>query len=68
MNEDYIAYRNELKKAVKEAIYRKFPLDLLEEMNVQQRVKSRVLLGGLVNDCTRIISGYLICRPPEKSE
>ena len=44
---DNIAYLTELKKAVKKANRRKYPLDLLEEVDVESCGKSRVLLGGL---------------------
>jgi len=50
MVDDNIAYLNELKKAVKKANRRKFPLDLLEEIDVEECGKSRVLLGGLAED------------------
>jgi glyoxylase-like metal-dependent hydrolase (beta-lactamase superfamily II) len=45
-----IAYLRELQKAVKKANRRKFPLDLLEEVDVESCGKSRVLLGGLAED------------------
>ena len=45
--DENIQYLNELKKAVKKASRRKYPLDLLEEIDVEECGKSRVLLGGL---------------------
>ena len=40
-------YLNEIRKVVRKASRRKYPLDLFEEISVQQCGKSRVLLGGL---------------------
>jgi cyclase len=48
--EEDIHYLNEIKKAVKKASRRKYPLDLLEEVDVEECGKSRVLLGGLAPD------------------
>ncbi len=45
--DENIHYLNEIKKAVKKASRRKYPLDLLEEVDVEDCGKSRVLLGGL---------------------
>jgi glyoxylase-like metal-dependent hydrolase (beta-lactamase superfamily II) len=45
--EDNVSYLTELQKAVKKAKRRKYPLDLLEEVDVESCGKSRVLLGGL---------------------
>ncbi|MBI3159247.1 MAG: MBL fold metallo-hydrolase [Chloroflexi bacterium] len=42
-----IAYLTEIKKAVKKATRRRYPLDLLEETTIEECGKSRVLLGGL---------------------
>lgn len=47
---DNIAYLNEVKKAAKKASRRKYPLDLLEEIDVESSGKSRVLLNGLAED------------------
>ena len=44
--DENIQYLNELKKAVKKASRRKYPLDLLEEIDVEECGKSRVLLAG----------------------
>ncbi len=44
---DNINYLNELRKVAKKANRRKFPLDLLEQVDVESCGKSRVLLGGL---------------------
>ncbi len=45
-----IDYLNELRKAVRKASKRKYPLDLLEEIDVESCGKSRVLLGGLAEE------------------
>ncbi|HUF39984.1 MAG TPA: MBL fold metallo-hydrolase [Anaerolineales bacterium] len=45
-----LAYLNEVRKAVRLAGRRKYPLDLLEEIHVEDAGKSRVLLGGLAED------------------
>lgn len=44
---DNLDYLNELRKVVRRANRRKYPLDLFEEISVQECGKSRVLLGGL---------------------
>lgn len=45
-----IDYLNELRKAVRKASKRKYPLDLLEEVHIESCGKSRVILGGLAED------------------
>lgn len=45
-----IDYLNEIRKVVKKANRRKYPLDLLEEVNVETCGKSRVILSGLAED------------------
>lgn len=40
-------YLNELQKVVRKANRRKYPLDLLEEVTIEECGKKRVLLGGL---------------------
>ncbi|MEN8241593.1 MAG: MBL fold metallo-hydrolase [Chloroflexota bacterium] len=45
-----ISYLNEVRKAVKKASRRKYPLDLLEEVDVESCGKPRVLLNGLAED------------------
>ncbi|TAK14914.1 MAG: MBL fold metallo-hydrolase [Anaerolineae bacterium] len=42
-----IEYLTEIKKAVKKANRRRYPLDLLEETTIEECGKARVLLGGL---------------------
>lgn len=46
-NLDYIS---EIRKAVRKASRRKFPLDLLEEVDVESCGKSRILMGGLAEE------------------
>jgi glyoxylase-like metal-dependent hydrolase (beta-lactamase superfamily II) len=47
---DNVSYLNELRKAVRKSSKRKFPLDLLEQVDVESCGKSRVILGGLAED------------------
>lgn len=46
-------YLSNLRKAVRKANRRKYPLDLLEEVTVEQCGKSRVLIGGLAGELHR---------------
>ncbi len=48
--EENLDYLKEIQKAVRKASRRKYPLDLLEEVDVETAGKSRVLLGGLAED------------------
>ena len=48
--EENLEYLKEIRKAVRKASRRKYPLDLLEEIDVESTGKSRVLLGGLAED------------------
>ncbi len=48
--EENLEYLKEIQKAVRKASRRKYPLDLLEEVDVETAGKSRVLLGGLAED------------------
>jgi glyoxylase-like metal-dependent hydrolase (beta-lactamase superfamily II) len=45
--QDNIAYLNEVRKVVKKASRRKYPLDLIEQTDIESCGKSRVLLSGL---------------------
>ncbi|MBN1535268.1 MAG: MBL fold metallo-hydrolase [Anaerolineales bacterium] len=47
---DNLAYLSAIRKAVRKASYRKYPLDLLMETNVESCGKSRVLIGGLAEE------------------
>ena len=42
-----LAYLSAIRKAVRKASRRKYPMDLLEEISVEMCGKSRVLIGGL---------------------
>ena len=44
---DNLVYLSAIRKAVRKASRRKFPLELLDEVNIQSCGKNRVLLGGL---------------------
>ncbi|NMC13888.1 MAG: MBL fold metallo-hydrolase [Chloroflexi bacterium] len=45
-----LAYLSAIRKAVRKASYRKYPLDLLMEISVESCGKSRVLIGGLAEE------------------
>jgi cyclase len=45
-----LAYLSAIRKAVRKASYRKYPLDLLMEVTVESCGKSRVLIGGLAEE------------------
>jgi glyoxylase-like metal-dependent hydrolase (beta-lactamase superfamily II) len=44
---DNLAYLSQIRKAVRKAGRRKYPLDILDEVTVESCGKSRVLIGGL---------------------
>lgn len=48
-----LAYLAAIKKAVRKAATRKYPMDFLEEINVEECGKSRVLIGGLAEELHR---------------
>jgi cyclase len=48
-----LAYLSQLRKIVRKANRRKFPLDVLEEASVEATGKSRVLIGGLAAELHR---------------
>ena len=50
---DNLDYLNEIRKAVRLAARRKYPLDLLETVRVEDCGKSRVLIGGLAEQLHR---------------
>lgn len=54
MMKENIEYLTEIRKHVRKASRRKYPLDLLEEIGVESCGKSRVLLGGLAADLHRM--------------
>jgi cyclase len=48
-----LTYLSNLRKAVRKASRRKFPLDMLEDIDVEMCGKSRVLIGGLAGELHR---------------
>jgi cyclase len=50
---DNIEYLNAVRRAVRKAARRKYPLDLLETVDVESCGKGRVLLGGLAGQLHR---------------
>ena len=47
---DNLAYLSAIRKVVRQAARRKYPLDFLSRSNVESCGKSRVLIGGLADD------------------
>lgn len=47
---DNLAYLSAIRKAVRKASHRKYPLDLLKEISVDSCGKSHVLIGGLAEE------------------
>ncbi len=50
---DNINYLSNIRKAVRKANRRKYPLDVLEEVTIEECGKSRVLIGGLAGELHR---------------
>jgi hypothetical protein len=50
---DNLAYLSNIRKVVRKASRRKYPLDVLEESSVESCGKSRVLIGGLAAELHR---------------
>lgn len=50
---DNLNYLSAIRKVVRRASRRKYPLDLLEEIDVEECGKSRVLIGGLAEELHR---------------
>ena len=50
---DSINYLSNIRKAVRKANRRKYPLDILDEVTVEECGKSRVLIGGLAGELHR---------------
>jgi cyclase len=48
-----LAYLSTIRKAVRKASRRKYPYDMLDEINVDECGKSRVLIGGLAQELHR---------------
>jgi hypothetical protein len=72
MIEDDRAYLNAIRKAVKKASRRKYPQDLLYEIDVESCGKDRVLLGGLAETLhqrnLRALYTQIYGEPPAESE
>ena len=68
---DNLAYLSAIRKAVRKAARRKFPLDMLSEVKVEDCGKSRVLIGGLAEELhrrnLRALFEQMYGRPPEAS-
>jgi len=67
-----LAYLSAIRKAVRKSARRRYPLDVLEEVSVEDCGKSRVLIGGLAEDLhrrnLRALFKQIYGRPPEASE
>ena len=50
---DNLSYLSAIRKAVRKASRRKYPLDILDEVTVEDCGKSRVLIGGLAEELHR---------------
>ncbi len=50
---DNLAYLSAIRKAVRKSARRKYPMDVLDEVNVESCGKSRVLIGGLAEELHR---------------
>lgn len=50
---DNLAYLSAIRKAVRKSSRRKYPMDLLEEVDIESCGKSRVLIGGLAEELHR---------------
>jgi cyclase len=69
---DNLAYLSAIRKAVRKASRRKYPLDLLSEVTVEECGKSRVLIGGLAESLhrrnLRALYEQIYGKPPEASD
>ena len=65
-------YLNEIRRAVRKASRRRYPLDLLETIRLEDTGKSRVLIGGLAEQLHRLnlaaLYQYYYDEAPEGSE
>jgi hypothetical protein len=50
---DNLNYLSQIRKAVRRASRRKYPMDILDEVTVESCGKSRVLIGGLAEELHR---------------
>ena len=69
---DNLSYLSAIRKAVRKAARRKYPLDLLNQVTVDSCGKSRVLIGGLAEELHRrnLVALYrqLFGEPPQASD
>lgn len=69
---DNLAYLSAIRKAVRKAARRKYPLDMLLDVSVDECGKSRVLIGGLAEALhqrnLRALFEQMYGKPPEASE
>jgi len=69
---DNLNYLQCIRKAVRRAARRKYPMDLLEEVDVESCGKSRVLIGGLAETLhrrnLRALYEQMYGKPPEASD
>jgi glyoxylase-like metal-dependent hydrolase (beta-lactamase superfamily II) len=67
-----LAYLSAIRKAVRKASRRKYPLDMLAEVTVESCGKSRVLIGGLAETLhrrnLRALYEHMYGKPPEASD
>ncbi len=67
-----LAYLSAIRKVVRKASRRRYPLDVLSEVSVDSCGKSRVLIGGLAEDLhrrnLRSLYEQIYGKPPEASE
>ncbi len=72
MLKDNLEYLSEIRKAVRQAGRRKYALDLLREVTVEECGKSRVLIGGLAEELHRrnLVALYkqIFGKPPKGSD
>jgi glyoxylase-like metal-dependent hydrolase (beta-lactamase superfamily II) len=69
---DNLAYISAIRKAVRKASRRKYPWDLLSEVDVEECGKSRVLIGGLAKELhrrnLRALHEQMFGEPPASSD
>ncbi len=72
MLKENLAYLSNIRKVVRKASRRKYPFDMLDEIDVESCGKSRVLIGGLAGELHRrnLRSLYwkMFGEPPASSE
>ena len=69
---DNLAYLTAIRKAVRKASRRKYPLDILAEVTLESCGKSRVLIGGLAEELhrrnLRALYEQMFGKPPAASD